>query len=80
MRTPLLILSGLACVAVSPAAPAGAQTTVGPPVTLPDSASAPAPGTPYPSPVTAAGEGIVTDVTSASRTSAMTSPTTRTSS
>lgn len=62
MRTPLLILSGLACVAVSPAAPAGAQTTVGPPVTLPDSASAPASGTPYPSPVTATGEGIVTDV------------------
>ena len=62
MRAPLLILSGLACVAVSPAAPAGAQTTVGPPVTLPDSASAPAPGTPYPSPVSAAGEGIVTDV------------------
>ncbi len=62
MRAPLLILSGLACVAASPAAPAGAQTTVGPPVTLPDSASAPAPGTPYPSPVSAAGEGIVTDV------------------
>jgi subtilisin-like proprotein convertase family protein len=62
LRTRLLILSGLACVAASSAAPAGAQTTVGPPVTLPDSASAPAPGTPYPSPVTAAGEGIVTDV------------------
>ena len=62
MRTRVLILSGLACVAASPAASASAQTAVGPPVTLPDSASAPASGTPYPSPVTATGEGIVTDV------------------
>jgi subtilisin-like proprotein convertase family protein len=62
VRTPLLILSGLACVAAPSAAPAGAQTTVGPLVTLPDSASAAAPGTPYPSPVTVTGEGIVTDV------------------
>lgn len=62
MRTAVLILSGLACVAVPSAAPASAQTTVGPSVTLPDSASAPAPGTPYPSPVTVTGEGIVTDV------------------
>jgi subtilisin-like proprotein convertase family protein len=62
VRTRVLILSGLACVAASPAASASAQTAVGPPVTLPDSASAPASGTPYPSPVTATGEGIVTDV------------------
>jgi hypothetical protein len=58
LRTPFLILSGLAYVAASSAAPAVAQTIAGPPVTLLDSASAPAPGSPYPSPVPVAGEGI----------------------